>query len=189
MSDTLPENNLEMIVKAFSKMPRKTLVVVGNWNSSEFGTQLREAYKAYDNLHLLDPIYDQEELNVLRSNCKLYVHGHSAGGTNPSLVEAMILQLPILSFDVSFNRATTHNQALFFKNYLGLIDLVQSTNDDTLLQVAQKMKAIALQNYTWKQVANRYRGLVLGFDYNYKKSRNFPAKEIPHFVNWLCHAL
>lgn len=166
-----PENNLEMIVEAFSKMPRKKLVVVGNWNSSEFGTQLREAYKAYDNLHLLDPIYNQEELNVLRSNCKLYVHGHSAGGTNPSLVEAMILQLPILSFDVSFNRATTHNQALFFKNYLGLIDLVQSTNDDTLLQVAQKMKAIALQNYTWKQVANRYRGLVLGFDYNYKKSK------------------
>jgi len=166
-----PENNLEMIVKAYSKMPNEKLVIVGNWNSSEFGIQLREDYKKYQNLLLLDPIYNQEELNVLRSNCKLYVHGHSAGGTNPSLVEAMILKLPILSFDVSFNRATTHNQALFFKNDKALVKLVESTTSETLTAVADKMQAIALQNYTWKQVANRYRGLVLGFDYQYKKKK------------------
>ena len=66
------------------------------------------------NLKLLDPIYTQGTLDELRSNCGVYVHGHSVGGTNPSLVEAMSLGLCVAAYDVEFNRETTERAALYF---------------------------------------------------------------------------
>ncbi|WPN48582.1 DUF1972 domain-containing protein [Pseudomonas sp. P8_241] len=109
-----PENNIHLILQAFSDngIP---LVLVGNWKQSEYGSELQRRYSAVKNLFLLDPIYDPAKLAPLRSNCTLYVHGHSAGGTNPSLVEAMWLGLPIIAFDVSFNRASTEDKAEYFK--------------------------------------------------------------------------
>jgi glycosyltransferase involved in cell wall biosynthesis len=106
-----PENNVHVVLDAFSKLPRHTLVFIGNWNNSEYGRALREKYKDNTNMHLLDPIYDQRTLDVIRGNCFLYIHGHSAGGTNPSLVEAMYLGLPVIAFDVSYNRTTTDNSS------------------------------------------------------------------------------
>ena len=87
----VPENNIDMILEAFKKAERLKLVVVGNWEFSSYGKELRNEYKDNANLLLLDPIYDQKALDELRSNCKIYLHGHSVGGTNPSLVEAMNL--------------------------------------------------------------------------------------------------
>src|SRR5690606_1240493 len=109
-----PENNIHLILEAFSEV-ETNLVIIGNWNNNHYGKKLRIAYNK-KNIHLLDPIYNQEQLNEIRSNCFLYIHGHSAGGTNPSLVEAMYLGLPILAFDVSYNKFTTKNTALYFKN-------------------------------------------------------------------------
>ena len=102
-----PENNIEMILQAFVQMPDETIVIVGNWERSEFGKRLKNEYSSYKNIRLLNPIYDGHELNLLRSNCKLYIHGHSVGGTNPSLVEAMNLHLPIIAYDVLYNKETT----------------------------------------------------------------------------------
>ena len=80
----------------------------------------------------MDPIYDQNELNVIRSNADLYVHGHSAGGTNPSLVEAMYLGLPIMTFDISYNRETTSHKAFYFRNSEDLILLLNNTGKSQL---------------------------------------------------------
>ncbi|MBQ0768891.1 MAG: DUF1972 domain-containing protein, partial [Bizionia sp.] len=116
-----PENNIEMILEAFSEQYNLPLVLVGNWENSDFGRLMKEKYSAFKNLHLLDPIYNQSILNQLRSNCMLYVHGHSAGGTNPSLVEAMSLELPIVSFGIQYNRETTKNEALYFNSAKELV--------------------------------------------------------------------
>ena len=94
-----PENNVHVILEAFSKMPDETLVFVGNWEKSEYGRSLKEKFSVCKNIHLLAPIYEPHIVNWLRSNAHVYIHGHSAGGTNPSLVEAMNLSIPILAFD------------------------------------------------------------------------------------------
>lgn len=75
---------------------------------------LKDKYGDCENIHLLSPIYDVKVLNVLRSHCCYYIHGHSAGGTNPSLVEAMFFNKPILAYDVIYNRETTENKADYF---------------------------------------------------------------------------
>ncbi|MFS4455315.1 DUF1972 domain-containing protein [Maribacter sp. 2304DJ31-5] len=155
-----PENNIHIILEAFSKS-EMNLLLVGNWNNSAYGVGLLEKFAAFDHLHLLHPIYDQKKLNELRSNCKFYVHGHSAGGTNPSLVEAMYLGLPIVAFDVDYNRYTTSGQALYFRTGQ---DLEKILDDEVLTigrlnDIAKQMRKEAVQKYTWKFISNAYDNL------------------------------
>ncbi len=157
-----PENNLHLILEGFSQVPNQTLVIVGNWEYSEYGKKLRNEYGGLKNIFLLDPIYDSNKLNLLRSNCKFYVHGHSAGGTNPSLVEAMYLNLPVVSFDVIYNRVTTNNKALFFNDLNELKALIENIDKQPLTAVARDMKDYAMRMYTWKTVSEKYGNLSEG---------------------------
>lgn len=120
-----------MILQAFAQLPEEKLVLVGNWSRSEFGKRMKTEYSAYKNIMMLNPIYDALEINLLRSNCKIYIHGHSAGGTNPSLVEAMNLHLPIITYGVVYNRETTENRALYFEDAESLIYCIRSLGKKT----------------------------------------------------------
>lgn len=155
-----PENNLEMVLSAFSSFDRYPLVLVGNWDKSEYGTNLRAAYSGQKNLILLDPIYDQREIDLLRGNATVYVHGHSAGGTNPSLVEAMYLGLPILSFGVTYNRTTTEGKAGYFYNAEELVALLERTTARQLRENGRRMKEVAKRRYKWSLIAQKYQALV-----------------------------
>ena len=148
-----PENNCHVILDAFSKTNRK-LVYIGNWERSEYGRALKEKYSKYPNINMHSPEYNLDTLYVLRSNAEMYIHGHSAGGTNPSLVEAMFFGKPILAFDVVYNRATTEDKAYYFKNSEELGDLLKQANMDGTV-----MKRIAEERYTWKKIASQYEAL------------------------------
>lgn len=165
-----PENNVELILKSFSRTDYR-LVIVGNWDSSEYGAKLKQEYGGFKNITILDPIYDQLELDKLRSNCKIYVHGHSAGGTNPSLVEAMYLGLPIFAYDVSFNRETTDQRAVYFSSEEELKELINNVELVDLPKVSNAMKELATARYRWDVIANEYRTVIRAFDYNYVKQK------------------
>jgi len=138
----------------------QSLVMVGNWANSEYGRALRAKYASCANLYLLDPIYDLGKLKTLRAGAALYVHGHSAGGTNPSLVEAMHFGKPILAFDCDFNRATTEDKALFFADGEALQRLMLDLDRVALDKVGQDMLEIANRRYTWNIVAQQYFALM-----------------------------
>lgn len=108
---------------------------------------------------MLDPIYTPNDLNLLRANCKVYIHGHSAGGTNPSLVEAMNLNLPIIAYDVPYNRSTTENKALYFDGTEQLQELITSIDKFNLKQISEDMKEIAQRRYRWKVIVSKYEEL------------------------------
>jgi|LakMenEpi03Aug12_release.lakeMendotaPanAssembly.Ray.scaffolds.fasta_scaffold01817_7 glycosyltransferase involved in cell wall biosynthesis len=155
-----PENNVHEVLEAFSDLSLHTLVIIGNWKKSDYGLSLLKKYESYPNLFLLDPIYDQRTLDVLRGNAFVYIHGHSAGGTNPSLVEAMYLELPIISYNVSYNKTTTESKALYFNSADELKEIIRSTNIHRLKEIASTMKEIADRRYTWKVVATGYQRII-----------------------------
>ncbi len=155
-----PENNIHIILEAFARLPHQAFVLVGNWNNSNYGKELRQRYAKYDHLYLMDPIYESKELNLLRSNAHFYVHGHSAGGTNPSLVEAMHLGLPVLAYDVIYNRVTTNNQAVFFEHVTDLQHLIANVEQLSLADIAHNLKVIAEKKYTWEKMAMLYGDVV-----------------------------
>lgn len=156
-----PENNLDMVLKAFSMLPKHPMVIVGNWNNSDYGTALKNQYGSFPNITLLDPIYNQRELDVLRSNCHVYIHGHSAGGTNPSLVEAMFLELPVMAYGVTYNKTTTEGKAMYFSSMNELIALIKNKSLTDLKQAAMVMKEIANRRYNWKLIADKYEYMIL----------------------------
>lgn len=155
-----PENNVHLILKAFTLTDKMPLVIIGNWDKSQYGVALKKQYSNYSNIHILDPIYDQLKLDEIRSNASLYIHGHSAGGTNPSLVEAMYLGLPILANGVSYNRVTTENQAMYFTDLDSLVTELNNLYTIKLNKVGQQMKATAQRRYTWSNIADKYKLLI-----------------------------
>lgn len=159
-----PENNLLLILEAFSAVPSEKLVVVGNWRASDYGRNLKRSFSKFKNLILLDPIYNLQELNELRRNCLAYVHGHSAGGTNPSLVEAMALKLPIFSFDVNFNRYTLENRGFYFSSQNDLINLVQNAKNLDLDSESEAVFTVYSENYKKSKIAEEYVNLFMTVD-------------------------
>jgi glycosyltransferase involved in cell wall biosynthesis len=155
-----PENNIHIILKAMSLQHKLILVIIGNWNNSAYGKKLRKQYANFEHIHLLDPIYNQNLLDQIRSNCTVYLHGHSAGGTNPSLVEAMYLRLPIYAYDVLFNLETTSYKASYFRNAHELLKLVENISEDSLYENAANMYDLAMQRYKWKNITSKYAKLV-----------------------------
>ncbi len=162
-----PENNCHITLEACAKSGIP-LVFIGNWGNSPYGQQLRMKYGQRENLRLMDSLYDLDVLYTLRSNCKVYIHGHSAGGTNPSLVEAMYVGCSILTYDVCYNRATTFDKACYFKNAQELTMLVSQcfaqdavkTQDESPSGLnGPEMRRLAEQHYTWQRIARQYEGL------------------------------
>ena len=156
-----PENNVTMILKAYALRPSMSLVFVGNWNNSAFGRELRQRFACRSNLHLLDPIYDLGVLRTLRENASTYVHGHSAGGTNPSLVEMMHFGIPILAYDCIFNQYTTDGKALWFADIESICTNLDYLVSDTATKVGGDMLRIAQERYRWSVIGQTYFNLLL----------------------------
>lgn len=153
-----PENNVHLIIEgcAQAQMPLK---FIGNWNNSDYARNLREQYSNNTLIELIDPIYEIDVLYQYRANCSLYLHGHSAGGTNPSLVEMMHFGKPILAFDCGYNRASTQNQALFFTDAETLATLLSQDSSQAEVQ-GMALKKIAQERYTWSAVKRDYESLI-----------------------------
>lgn len=150
-----PENNVEMILESFKQSGFK-IKFIGNWNNSSFGKRMLQIYKDVHNIELISPIYELGELFLLRKNCKAYIHGHSAGGTNPSLVEAMHFGKPIFAFDCNFNRYSTENLAYYFDSPASLHSKVISFELRSSDISGEMMKTIANRKYKWEIIAKMY---------------------------------
>lgn len=151
------DNNLHIVLDAYSKMPDRLLVLVSNWQVSDYGKGLREKYyNKYPNIYVLDAVYDPIEINAIRSNAQFYIHSHSRCGTAPSLCEAMSLGLAIISFDVPVNHETTREQALFFRDADTLVEAVKDVTPEQTGLLAEASAKTAEEEFKWSHIAEQY---------------------------------
>jgi glycosyltransferase involved in cell wall biosynthesis len=137
--------------------------VVSNWQVSQYGRDLYRDHRCrHPNIVLLDAIYDANDLDHIRGHAKAYIHTHSRCGTAPSLVEAICLGLPIISFDVPANRETTHDRALYFSSAAQLVEVIHSLADDELAALRDRLLSLAQTEYRWSRVCSQYDAVFSG---------------------------
>ncbi|MEP7236962.1 MAG: DUF1972 domain-containing protein [Ferruginibacter sp.] len=157
-----PENNIDMILSGFCKTAAtEQLLVIGNTNNS-YGTKMIEKYGSDKRIYFTGAIFDERKINALRKFCKLYFHGHSVGGTNPSLLEAMASEAVIAAHDNEFNRAVLQNDAFYFNTVdavTHLIDTVEypAKNVEMTQRNFTKIKA----QFNWPAVVDEYETIII----------------------------
>jgi glycosyltransferase involved in cell wall biosynthesis len=158
-----PENHVLEIVKGFSlSNARFPLIVAG---SAAYGDQYRrqlEELAAEDpRVRLIGPVWDQELLDSLYLGCATYLHGHSVGGTNPSLLRASGAGAPVVAFDVPFNREVIGADGLYFRTPGELPPLIEDAerrHEEHRLRGCRLRESI-LARYNWDEVAAAYEAL------------------------------
>ena len=141
-----PENYILEIVKAFSRRPRgRKLVVLGCYKPESNDYHARVMAAASDEVEFIGGVYDKDIVNSLRYHARLYVHGHTVGGTNPSLVEALAAGTPVLAHNNHFNTWVAGAKSLYFNSEAHCAELFDSILEDT--HALQQMRAASLQRY------------------------------------------
>ncbi|MFD0990556.1 DUF1972 domain-containing protein [Mariniflexile jejuense] len=134
-----PENNIEVILDGVVESNNKQkFLVIGKNDANSFGKRLITKYKNYTNIVFLGGVYNQNHLNNLRFFSNLYFHGHSVGGTNPSLLEAMASKALIIANKNIFNEAILENNGFYFSNKNDVSNLLNSI---TKKENIQKLEA------------------------------------------------
>jgi rhamnosyltransferase len=164
-----PENNIHMIVDGFVKArPNYPLVIVGDFTSDKYRHRVYRGVSngKSANIFFLGAIYDADVLGMLRQHCLAYIHGHSVGGTNPSLLEAMISKNLIVCHDNVFNREVCSRFAYYFSNSIGLSDLVTliEKNGRGSAEFRSEVYKRAIAAYSWDHIVTSYDKLFRGDD-------------------------
>ena len=154
VSRSIEDNQLNEICNTFMKSD-KNLVLISNFSNSQYGKKVMNKYANVNNITLIDGLYIKSELDLVRRNCKCYIHTHTTCGTAPSLVEMIICRKPILSFDVQQNRNTLENNGGYFNNFSELDSILKSTNNYSKYIVENTV----LKKYEWSNVINSYENL------------------------------
>lgn len=156
-----PENKILEIVKAFSKVERGyRLIVLGKYNENN-SYQKEVLNSASEEVLFLGPIYDKEIVSSLRYHAKYYFHGHSVGGTNPSLVEAMGAGNPVVANDNRFNRWVCGQGAIYFNHIDDCHEAILKMSDENLRkEMSNKIIDRFRHEFRWECVLDAYQRLL-----------------------------
>ncbi|SRR5579871_398682 len=157
-----PENNVETILTGFHQSySRKKFTVIGDIQN-RFGKYLTNKFKNDLRIEFSGAVFDKQKVNNYLAQAYIYFHGHSVGGTNPSLLQAMANKTLIASHSNPFNAAILENDALYFSN----ANDVQFIIDNT--QIGEKEETMIRNNlkkiqheFNWNAIADRYEGFIM----------------------------
>jgi hypothetical protein len=153
-----PDNSIEVIIDGVARSScHRTFIAIGN-SKTKYGAYLKSKYAQNKNILFLNGIYDINVLNNLRYFSNLYFHGHTVGGTNPSLLEAMASSALICAHDNIHNASVLGDNAFYFKNsdqvkqLLETVDVHDHSNADKILRNIKKIESF----YRWEVIIDQY---------------------------------
>mgnify|MGYP002617320692 CR=1 FL=1 len=158
----VPENSFEVMIREFMKSgSKKDFALITNVND-KFLNELEEKlhFKSDKRIKFVGTVYDQELLKKIRENAYAYFHGHTVGGTNPSLIEALGSTDLNLLVDVGFNKEVAEECALYWSRKPGslarLIDRADKMSTEEIVEMGQRAKKRVAEEYTWDKICGQY---------------------------------
>ncbi|MDB8859132.1 beta 1-4 rhamnosyltransferase Cps2T [Pediococcus acidilactici] len=171
----VPENNYETMIKEFmDSNTQKDLVIITNVEKNKFFDELKEKthFNEDARIKFVGTVYDQELLKKIRENAFAYLHGHSVGGTNPSLLEALASTRMNLLFDIGFNREVAEDSALYWTknkgNLANLIGKVDNMDKKVIDEFSERSSRRVNEEYSWFRIVGKYEKLFIGPEGNEK---------------------
>lgn len=158
----VPENSFEVMIREFMRSnSQKDFVLITNVND-KFLHKLEEKlhFTKDKRIKFVGTVYDQQMLKKIRENAYGYFHGHTVGGTNPSLIESLSSTNLNLLVDVRFNREVAADCALYWSRDDGalakLVDQADRMSADEIEQLGQRAKQRVRERYTWELICSQY---------------------------------
>ncbi|MCR1957768.1 beta 1-4 rhamnosyltransferase Cps2T [Thomasclavelia ramosa] len=167
----VPENNFEIMIKEFMKAnTSKDLVIITNVENNKFYDKLKvnTHFQSDSRIKFVGTVYDDKLLTIIRSQAYAYIHGHSVGGTNPSLLEAMATTNINLLLNVNFNIEVGDKAAIYWgkqeNSLANIINAVDVFSSDYVKKLGTEAKNIIIEKYSWDKIINEYESLFLQSD-------------------------
>lgn len=164
----VPENNFETIIREFMLSNTKRDLAIITTNNSKMLKEMEQKlhYQKDKRIKFVGTVYDAELLTKIRENACGYFHGHSVGGTNPSLLEALGGTKLNLLYDVGFNREVAEDAALYWSldegNLAKLIDTADKLSKEKIEEFGLKAKKRIQDEYSWEYIAFKYERIFVG---------------------------
>jgi glycosyltransferase involved in cell wall biosynthesis len=167
-----PENNIETILEGFNNSnSRKNFKVLGD-TGNRFGKFITHKFKNDDRIQFKGSIFNTAKVRALQNNSYLYFHGHSVGGTNPSLLEAMASEALIAAHNNPFNKSVLHSDAFYFSNANDVCNLVETVQrkETEKTMVNNNLHKIKYQ-FNWEKIIDQYEKFILECHFNSNHER------------------
>jgi glycosyltransferase involved in cell wall biosynthesis len=158
-----PENHVLEILRAHARsgIERELLVVGDIERAGRYGGECRRA--AAQNARFLGALFDQRTLHALRSDAAAVLHGHSVGGTNPALLEAMAASAVVVAHDNPYTREVLGERGVYFRDEDGIVAALRSADSWSAEERALRGRANrerVEERYTWDRIASEYAAML-----------------------------
>jgi glycosyltransferase involved in cell wall biosynthesis len=151
-----PENNLDMVLEGVAMNEDKTTILVIGNHKTKYGNYLKTKFKKNENIKFLGGIFNLSHLNNLRFFSNLYFHGHSVGGTNPSLLEAMASKALIIAHNNEFNKAILNKNSYYFSNSIEVKEIISTIKKNDNMQLVQNNFDAIVNEFNWEKINGEY---------------------------------
>lgn len=160
-----PENHISEILQWFTNAgSKKKLVVLSNIGNDKYSKVVKDIIqKDSGKIIYKGPLYDRSKVETLRYFAYAYFHGHSVGGTNPSLLESMAAGCPAICFDVPFNREVAGESGLYFTDDISFIKAINKIEDSQITRdyLSKKAVDIITGDYTWEFIVRLHEYVIM----------------------------
>lgn len=154
-----PENNIEVILDGVASSQDDKLFIVIGKHETKYGGYLKNKFKSVEKIKFFGGIYNQNHLDNIRYFSNLYFHGHSVGGTNPSLLEAMASSSLIIAHDNIFNKSILEEDAIYFQNSKDIVPLLNLIKDKHIEKIKNNVGKID-KIYSWPLINAQYESFI-----------------------------
>ncbi len=156
-----PENHIETILDGlFKSGSKQKILVIGN-TQNVYGKRMVEKFNDQQRILFAGAVYDTDILHALRAYCSLYFHGHSVGGTNPSLLEAMACGALICAHDNGFNRAVLQEDAFYFYADDDVTEVVNTLDAKDIQHMTDRNLQKIREHHHWEKIIKSYEQLFI----------------------------